>query len=277
MSRQKGGSEMLDRFIDYTEKSLSSVKYDDILYSFERKVVEEARETERRVRKAGLDDERIIFDLLVSEHTDLPDAYAEYRKAELRRRREHSIHKFIMKFTPVYFIVAVAVYLFIGFYTRAWNKSWLAIIFAVTLWYDSVGGYFIDNFAEKRRVFHPAARVILALGVMLTAVCVYLHVLMLAPFFNCWVIVPAGVFVMFWADGIFATVTKQPVRIINFLIYIIASSPMVYVVLSGLRILDWRTGWLVIIFALVLDFAVIVGALINRRKYVWHPEKEAAK
>ena len=262
---------MNDRFIDYTEKSLRDIPYDDILLAFERKTVAAAEDTERRVRKAGLDDEKIIFDLLVSENENLPEKYRVFRRDELKRRREHRIHTLFAKGTPVYYIAAVAVFLFLGFFTKKWDKSWLAIIFAVTVWYDCVGGWFVYEFATKRRAFHVFSRVILALGVMLTSVCVYLHVLMLRPFLNCWVIVPAGVVAMYCADAIFASVTKQNLRIINYLTYILASSPMLYVVLCGVRVLQWNTGWLLITAAVAVDILITALVLINRRKYVYKP------
>ena len=264
---------MNERFIEYTERSLRSMPYDDILYSFEKQTVDGASETERRVRKAGLYDEKIIFDLLVSEYPDLPEQYAKFRRAELKRRREHRVHMLFIKGTPIYYLAAVAVYLLISFMTHAWDRTWLAVITAVTVWYDVVGGWFVGEFAVKRRAFHVISRVILALGVMLTSVCVYLHFQMLAPFENCWVIVTGGVILMYGADAVFSTVTKQRVRIINYLIYILAASPMLYVVLCGIRVLQWNTGWLIIIAAIVADVLIVVGALINRRKYVYKPEE----
>lgn len=259
-------------FVDYIENSLRDIPYDDILYNFEKKTAEEAEKTERRVRKAGLNDEKIINDLLVSEHADIREKYGEYRRAELKRRREHRMHVLFAKGTPIYFLAAVAVYLLISFATHAWNRTWLAIIVAVTVWYDTVGGWFVYELATKRRAFHIISRVILALGVMLTSVCVYLHFQMLAPFINCWVIVTGGVILMYCADVIFAAVTKQRMLIINILVYILASSPMLYVILCGVRVLQWRTGWLLIIGAIFLDILTVAGVLANRRKYVYKPE-----
>ena len=265
--------QMNEKFIEYTESSLRSIPYDDILYSFERQIADSAAATERRVRKAGLYDENIIFDLLVSEHSDLPEKYTEFRRTELKRRRERRMHMLFIKGTPVYYLAVIAVYLLISFMTHAWDRTWLAIITAVTVWYDTVGGWFVCEFAAKRRAFHVISRVILALGVMLTSVCVYLHFQMLAPFENCWVIVTGGVILMYGADAVFSAVTKQRVRIINYLIYIPAASPMLYVVLCGIRVLQWNTGWLIIIAALAADVLIVVGALINRRKYVYKPEE----
>ncbi len=268
----KGRVRMNGKFIDYIENSLSDVSYDEILYNFEKKTADEAEKTECRVRKAGLDDEKIICDLLVSEHEDIREKYGEYRRAELKRRREHRMHVLFAKGTPIYFLAAVAVYLLMSFATHAWSRTWLAIIVAVTVWYDAVGGWFVYEIAAKRRALHVIARVILALGVMLTSVCVYLHFQMLLPFINCWVIVTGGVIAMYCADVIFAAVTKQRMMIINVLIYVLAASPMLYVILCGVRVLRWDTGWLLIIGAIFLDILIVAGVLVNRRKYVYKPE-----
>ena len=258
---------------DHIENELKNIPYDDILLKFERKILEECKESEEHLRYAGLTDEKIITDLLISEHTELPAEYETFRRDELRKRKEKARHNFLLKGTPVYYLLMIVCYLAVSFLTRDWERSWLIIIGFVTLWVDAVGLTFIREISSKRRLFHPAARVILGLAVMMTTSFIYLIGLIVFRIPDFWVMFPAGVFVMFCADAIFARVTDQKLRIINYLIYVPAAMPMIYVVLCGTRVLPWHPGWLLMPLSVLIDIGIIIGKLIDNRKYIYRPEE----
>ena len=199
----------------YIENFFKDTPYDDILLQFERLLIDEWNETVSRVKKAGLKDDAVLGDLFLSAHTDLKAEYAEYRRAELKKRREKAMHKFLLWGTPIYYLIMVAVYLAVSFTTQNWRQSWLIVIGFVTLWVDTAGVLLVTEIASKRPIFHPIARVILGLSVMMTATLVYLIGLMLFRIPHFWVVFPAGVFVMYCVDAIFAKKTGQKMSIIN--------------------------------------------------------------
>ena len=92
----------------YIEGVFRDVPYDDVLLQFERELLAEWEETRGRVTKAGLADENVLFDLFLSNHPDLPGEYAAYRKAELKKKREKRRHAFLVKGTPVWYLLMVA-------------------------------------------------------------------------------------------------------------------------------------------------------------------------
>ena len=260
----------------YVENVFKDTPYDDVLLKYERALIGEWEETAARVRGAGLTDENVIFDLFLSDHRDMPGEYAAFRKAELKKRREDATHRFLLKGTPVYYLLMVAVYLAVSFLTRNWRESWLVIIGFVTLWVDTAGLLLVLEIASKRRLFHPLARVILGLSVMMTATLVYLIGLMLFAIPHFWVVFPAGVFLMYCADAVFAKKTGQKLRIINYLIYVPAAAPMVYVVLAGIHAIPWHPGWLIVPLSVVVDVCIIIGKVIENGKYVYRPDGEDA-
>ena len=260
----------------YIDELFRDIPGDKILLSFERKIVEEWSDFSSRVKAAGLKDEDVLFDLFLSEHPDLRGEYAAYRKAELKKRHEKRTHKILLWGTPLYFLAMIGVYLAVSFITFDWRRSWLAIIAFVTFWVDGAGLLIVKELAAKRRLFHPLARVILALAVMMTAVFIYLHGLMLFEIPHFWVVIPAGVVFIYVADAIFARKTGQKLRIINYLIYIPAAAPMIYVVLAGARLIPWHPGWLIVPLAVVLDVALIVAKVIENGKYIYKPGEEDA-
>ena len=260
----------------HLEDVFKNTPYDDILLKFERGLIGEWNETEARLRQTGLKDEQVIYDLFLSFHPDLPGEYEAFRKAEIKKRREKATHKFLLWGTPVWFLLMIGVYLGVSFLTGDWARSWLAIIFFVTFWVDLAGLLIVKELASKRRLFHPIARVILGLAVMMTAVFIYLHGLMLFHIPHFWVVIPAGVFFIYVADAVFARKTGQKLRILNYLVYIPAAAPMVYVVLAGARLIPWHPGWLIVPLSLIADVAIIVGKAIENGKYIYRPDGEDA-
>lgn len=260
---------------EYIESELKDFEYDSILLKFERNLVEEGNETEERVRKAGLSDEKIMLDLVKSAHSDLKSEYTSFRKKELKLNFEKKTHKFLLIATPIYFLVIMAVvYLSVSFSTGNWGQSWLIIIGFVTVWVDTVAGIFIKELVDKRRLFHPIARVLLWGAVMMTATFVFLVGLIMYKITDFWVVFPAGVAVGFFADALFAKATKQPLRIINYLVYVVAAMTMIFLVICGMHLVPWNRGWLLIILSLVADVVIIILKVIDNRKYIYRPEDD---
>jgi len=60
---------------EYIENVFKDTAYDNILLKFEREIMQEWNETSIRVKNAGLTDENVIFDLFLSDHSDLHGEY----------------------------------------------------------------------------------------------------------------------------------------------------------------------------------------------------------
>lgn len=257
---------------EYVEKELASVDYDKILLEFQKSLVEEGQDMERRTKKAGLSDEGVLLDLFKSKHTDLKTEYAGFRKTMLRKNSEKNRHKLMLIATPIYFIIMTIVYLTVSFYTQNWAQSWLIIIGFVTVFVDTVGLTAVMEIASKRKLLHPIARIALGLSVMMTAACIFLigNTLFYIPDF--WVVFPGGVFVLLVCDAVFAYKTKQILRNINYIIYIVACAAMLYVILGGIHVIPWNPGWIMVPLSLIIDAIYITARLIHNRKYIYRPE-----
>lgn len=257
---------------EYVEKELSSVPFDKILLKFQREIVDEGRELESRTRRAGLPDKEVLLDLMKSLHPDLKSEYAVFRKEEKKRIREKIMHKVLIIGTPIFFLLMVAVYVISSIKLQNWSQSWLMIIACVTFWVDTVGIALTAEIASKRKIFHPIARVLLAMAVMMTAVCVFLFGTILYTIPRFWVVIPGGVLVAFIVDAIFAFGTKQMLRNVNYIAYTIGIMAMLYVILGGLYVVPWNKGWLLIPLGLVIDAVYVMIRLIINSKYNYKPE-----
>ena len=259
---------------EHIENELSNIEYDKTLLKFQRKILDEGKEIEERTKKAGLPDDGVLLDLVKSLHPDLNNEYEQFRKEEIKRNREKFLHKFLLIGTPVFYILLVAAYLFLSFKTQNWSQTWLMIIAGVTVWLDTVSISLTVEIASKQRIFHPIARILLAMGVMMTFVCVFLFGLKLFAIHNFWVIVPMGVAAALLADAVFAYRTKQVLRNVNYMVYIVLSSAMLFVTLGGAHIIPWSPGWIMIPLSLVIDLVYVLIRIAINSKYTYKPEED---
>lgn len=267
-------SKYTNSLIQHIENSLRDIPYSPMLFSFKKHLLEEMQGKADDLIYAGLSNEKVLVDLLASEYGDLKEEYALFRDAQTKRNKEKKFHKLSFIACAAAIPATILIYLAFSFITQAWHESWLIIVggvFAVVIYLLSLA---IRQLTAKKPVYQTVARIMLAMCVALVGVYSYLFVLMLFPFTDCWVIVPFGVFFIYVADAIYAHVTNQPMRIINYLVYVPAAMPMVYVVLGGLHLIPWHPGWLLMPLSVVIDILIIASKLIEHSKYVYKGSEE---
>lgn len=267
---------MQNNFISYIEGAFAGVSDTDTLYRYKRGVLEKMTARANEIAAAGLQNEAVLNDLIISEFPNLQEDYANYDRLERKRRRRKQMNTFLIFGSAALILTLVLAFLGIGFLTGAWSPAWLLVPVGILVWTAFLLGVFVCRITEKRRLFHPIARVLLALAVMCITVSVFLILLVAAAWQQAWVIFPAGVICMYIADGIYAFVTHQKLRIINYLLYIPAAAPMVYVILGGLSVIPWHPGWLIVPLSVLLDLILVLCKIAENSKYKYRPEVDAA-
>lgn len=265
----------MQSFIDYIESTFQGTADDGTLYRYKRQLLESMTERANEVTHAGLTNPQVLNDLIISEYPDLIGGYQKFRKADRKKRRNKWMTRFMIFGTVAVSLILVISFLAIGFLTDVWSPTWLIVADGFLLWAVFLLSEGVHRITELRRLFHPIARVMLALAVMCGTTSVFLFALSALHFSKAWVIFPLGVICIYVADLAYAAYTKQKLRIINYLIYIVAASPMVYVFLGGLHIIPWSPGWLIVPLAVLVDVLIIICVAANNSKYKYKPEVEA--
>lgn len=89
-----------------------------------------------------------------------------------------------------------------------------------------------------------------------------------------WTIIIMGIIVMFIADAVFATVTRQKMYIINYFVYIPSIFTMLFVILGAFSIVSWNWGWLLIILGLIVDAVIMMSIVAENSRYKYNQEVE---
>ena len=258
----------MEYYIEYIEKSCEGLKDSPKLYKYKRQVLETLTERADELTSRGITDNRVIFDLISDEYPNLRDVFLGFleRDKAIKKAKYRVIGGFL------FFALILISYFTVSGLTHRWDLSWLIIvggIFALTIYGLS---FAIKKLCKMSRLFQPIARFLMIISNMLITVFLFLTMLMFKVFPHAWTVLLGGVIFSMVADGIFAIITHQKFRIINYLLYIPAISALLYVILGAFSVVSWSLGWLIIIGGVVLDILIIIYEIVKNSKYIYKGE-----
>ena len=264
----------MKKFIDTIEDACKDFKYSELLYQYKRNLLDEMNDRACDVRQAGLTDESVVEDLILSEYPDIRGDYERYYAKEKQRKKEKLQHKLLVIGTPLLIIISVAVYIVQGILFDTWSGRWLIIVgtaFATSILCAFAG---IRQILRLKKIFHLLARILNAGSVMLVAVFIFLLCGVTIGWSSTWPIIPGGVIELLLLDLAFAFRTHQKFAMINTFIYIPAIFAMLYVILAASGVVTWGKGWALIFLGIAVDACLGIGILLNNAKYKYKQEVE---
>ncbi len=257
----------MEQFIKYIDYKLPDQRGNEILFKYKRQLLDEMNARYLEVSRRGISNSKVISDLVISEHPEPEKEYKAFYISETSAERTKRNIIMNVAGSVIYILSAIILFLGVSFLTHKWGQTWLIVVDGILLWVAYLLTLGVRKFTSMRRIFHIFARILLAMDVMVVTVAVFLFSLVMIGFLRSWVIVIAGVAAMFVADALYACFTKRKLAIIICLIYIPAVAAMLYIILSALGILAWNTGWMLIIFSLVLDFVLMYTSMSRNKRY----------
>lgn len=265
----------MESFIDYIENTLKDVPDEDnSLYRYKRQLFDSLTERANEVAQSGLKDEKVLSDLIISEHPDLRRDYRNFYLADRAKKKAEKFRNFLAVGSVCYILLLTVLYLGVSFITHNWAQTWLIMLGGITVLVDYLFSVGAKAIARMKWVFHPIARVMLAFNIMLTATFIFLCCALLFHIPMSWIIYLAAVIVLFAVDALFLALTKRKLAIINYLLYIPAAMSMIYVILGLLEVIPWDPGWLLMILAVIIDILIVVGIAVENSKYIYKQEVE---
>lgn len=280
-------------FIEYIEKSCADLKDTQMSYLYKKSILDKMTDRANEITHAGLKDEAVLADLMADEFPNLAENFPAWEKAEKKRRMAKMMRWIMGIGGVVVFFTALILFFVVGKYTTftyygynddilgthtvsGYRWSWLILlgaIFGLIIFYTSFG---IKRICRMRRVFHPIARALIVLCVMLIMVFAFLCALMLStrPLeTKMWPIVIAGIILALVADICFAFATKQKFRTITTMIYMPVISTMLFVILNAYGLVG-SLGWLVIISGVIVDIIYALSIVASNAKYFMYKQED---
>ncbi|MCR4593614.1 MAG: hypothetical protein K5761_00995 [Clostridiales bacterium] len=259
----------MKEFIEYIEKSckdITDIKDSQIFYHYKKGILDEMDDRACDLRNAGLKDEKVLVDLMKDEYPDIGGNYINYYKAERKRIREKLWDKVTVFGSVALMLLSVVLFLGVSFLTDAWGATWLIVVFAACFTAIAFCTLGIRKILKMKRIFHPIARMLTSMSIVIAMVFVFLLNLNMGVG-KSWLIVIGGVIAALITDGIFAYLTKQRFYIINIFLYMPAIGALVYVILAALSVVSWTHGWLLALLGVLIDVIIAVAIVMSNAKY----------
>lgn len=261
----------MKKVMDYINDSFAVIPDSGRAYKYKQMLIDKVTERANEITHAGITDENVIEDLIISEHSDIKSEFEESeREYNHKKKIKQSIIMNIIG-SCVYFLLVISLFLLVSFISGMWNRTWLIIVNGVSLYIAYLCIYFIVNLQSKPLLIREFTRILLYLCIFALALPVFttLQVLFSVP--ASWVVFIFAVMAGFIADGIYVSKIGDRFASIFQILYITPFFTMIYIVLSGLRIIEWHPGWIIIPLSLVF---VLMAIYIRLRIYYKNKESE---
>lgn len=256
----------MEKFYQYIENALPSKHGDSILYKFKKETLDSMFARANELTSRGLKDENVINDIIISEYSDVVEQYKAYEnEKKLKRRRKRFLLGNIIG-SVAYILTMVILYVGISLSTKDWGHTWVILADGALVHIAYLLALGVNRIMDLKRIFHFIARILLALDIMVIAVAVFIFAFAILHTPSSWLIIFGGLFSMFFCDALFASLTKQRLAIINWLVYVPVMSAMLYVILGAVHIVSWGMGWLIIPASVVLDLIIAFIAVARNNK-----------
>lgn len=257
-------------YSDYIEECLKDYPNDAVTFKYKKSVFDEMVRRTKEIKARGLANEDVLYDLVVDENRS--DSILGGYKKYISDLRFKNRAKQLPKISLFYILGLVVAYLLLGFVFDLWHPGWLVIEVGVSALLIGLMMFFVPRLNKTKWYF--VSRLFIAGSVMIASQAIFLIFRIPLQFMQSYLIVVAAPAVMLLGDLILATVTKQRMLILNYLLCIPAIMSLVYAILGITRVIAWDPGWLLMILAVLIDFAIVFGVIRYNKKYSYKPEED---
>ncbi len=242
------------KYLDFLDKELEAFPDTPSLYRFKREITAEMTQRANEITAAGIKDDKVLNDLVISEFENVAERYAKEQKTAASLKKAKKYAKLSFLFSSLYFIAVTCIFLLYSLVSRNWGKSWLIMVAGAFGFVIIMLGFLSASAIEKKGSYKPA-RFSFAVSIILIAVFIFLT-LITAHISGAYIIFIAAPAIILIGDALFAVFTKSRTAIFSILLYLPVIAALLYVCLGISGIIAWKTGWVLIIAALLADIAI---------------------
>lgn len=241
----------------YINDQLSGVEHDKAYFDFKKMLIAKTTQRVNELTKSGLEDMKAVEAIVIGEHPNVKQEFLDYQKKLDNKNQAKHAGKMGSSIAALSVLSLVVVYLAVSFFTKAWAKTWLIIVGGVLVAVCAGLGLGIKKSLEKEKPNISLARLMSAVACMVACTFIFLICMTLLQISKSYIIFILGVAVALIVDVVITIAAKRKM-LANLLIYIPVICALVYVTLGLFNAAVWGTGWLLILFGLVADIALIV-------------------
>lgn len=254
------------KYTDYVDKELSVYADSKNLYLFKKELLAEMAERANEIIATGIDDEKVLNDLVISEYGDIDKRYTKFVKAKKDKKKAILNSRIIIVGILGFVLALTTLYLCVSFATNAWNKTWLIMLFGVVAGVVGATVVISKKMEKKLGKFNLVQRLLSVADVFLVAVFAFLTLKIVFFIEKAWLMLVFAVIIALVADIVMAFKAKEKTAVLNVLIYIPVIATILYVLMALVGIVGWHPGWLLVVVSAMVDIVIIMVRLMKAPK-----------
>ena len=263
---------MEDKFKAYLIEAFKTIAPTKAAMEYRKQTLKAMLDRAQELRIKGMTDEDLIFDTVLEDYDDFGDKLKEFEAREVKvNSAKRNVLLGVVLSVAVIAILAIT-YVIIGVVAHVWHPTWLLIVGGIFAGLLVIFG-FVGVKAVKNKKY-AVLRLLVAAGLVLISVFVFLVLQLASPLPNVWLTFLAMVAVIVGADTAIAFFVGSKAKWIELPIFVEIFAVMLYVML-GILVHIWHPGWILCLAGVVAGLVELVTfvAIRNGKK----DEKEKNK
>lgn len=258
-------------YCEHIENIMKAFPNNTVNFIYKRRVLQDMTQRTKEVFKRGLKDEKVCHELIISEFTEkkVINEYYQY----LEDLKEKKLIKYSPAAAGILTVFSVILFVLIGLITDIWHPTWLLIegtascAVVALMW---IGVYIL----HRHKILYAVSRLLVAGSVMVLTQFIFLVLRIPLRIEKAYIIFLVSLALMFIGDLILATLTKQRLVFVNYLVTIPVVFIFAYVIFGLLGFYAWDQGKIIVEAGFAADIIILIGMFLHNKKYSYKPEVE---
>ena len=245
---------MEDRFKAYLIEVFKTIAPTKAAMEYRKQTLKAMLDRAQELRIKGMTDEELIYDTVLEDYEDFGDKLKEFEAREVKvNSAKRNVLLGVVLSVAVVAILAIT-YVIIGVVAHVWHPTWLLIVGGIFAGLLVIFGL-VGAKAVKNKEF-TILRLLIATGLVLISVFVFLVLQLASPLENVWLTFLAMVAVIVGADTAIAFFVNSKAKWFELPIFVEIFAIMLYVML-GILVHIWHPGWILCLAGVVAALAEV--------------------
>ncbi|MBR4801059.1 MAG: hypothetical protein IK048_05290 [Clostridia bacterium] len=249
---------MEDRFKAYLVEAFKTIAPTKAAMEYRKQTLKDMLARAQELRIKGMTDEELIFDTVLEDYEDFGEKLKEFESREIKvNSAKRNVLLGAVLSVALVAILAIT-YVIIGVAAHVWHPTWLLIVGGIFA--GLIGLFALVGVKAVKNKKHAVLRLLVAAGIVLVSVFVFLVLQLATPLPQVWLTFLAMVALIVGADTAIAFLVNGKMKWVELPIFVEVFAVMLYVML-GIIVHIWHPGW-------ILCLAGVVAGLVELSVFV---------
>lgn len=260
---------MKERFKQYLEEHFRHIAPTKNAMEYRKSMLTKMMDRAHELSIKGIEDENMIFDMVVGELGDFDKTLEDFEKREVKKGELKRNISGVSIISICLVALLTVCYLIVGFVSHIWHPTWLIMVGGIFVGVGVLLSYFgvLKGIKKKR---YLRVRLSVSLVEIMLSVFVFLLMQLVFNLNGAWLTFLAMVILIVGVDTVISFATNSKLKWVQLPIFVEIFMVMLYVILGiGLSVLNsiagyWHPAWVMCLGGVVFAIIEIVALVVKR-------------